>query len=229
MPTTLSMILADVRSRLDERITPRFWTDAELTTWINESLRDISRRTETLQQFSTTVSITPSQNKYTLPANVIRVHRVEFVPSGAQQTYTVQASTYQEMDQIWGISQNMQQSSYPYYYVLWGFTPSLVLQLYPVPAQAGNLNLFYYRLPAVLVSSSDVAEIPEGWHDLCSLYCEFVAKRKDRDPTWQEAKQLYDDTITQMIEITRQWHDQARTISVGVNSVPEWLYGGIDY
>lgn len=229
MPVTLNTILTDVRNRLDET-TARFWTDAELTNWINDGLRDISRRTETIQQFYTGLTTTASQAKYHLPPDVIRIHRVEYAPAGTSNRYPVQASTYQEMDQIWGINQLTQTMSYSYAYVLWGFPPNLIMQLYPVPASSGDtVNIFYYRLPNKLVNTTDIAEIPEGWQDLVSLYCEYVARRKDKDDGWKEAKQLYDETLANMYDMTRQWHDQARAMTIGYNAVPEWLYGGLDY
>jgi hypothetical protein len=204
------------------------WQDPELDNWINEGLRDVARRTETLLDFNTSTQILPNQAKTPVPRDVIRIHRVEFCPIGASQVYPVNPSTYQEMDQYWGVFP-MQQRSYPYYYVLWGFPPSLTMQLYPVPSQAGNLNIYYYRLPKALVNDGDVAEIPEGWHDLVVLYCEVIAKRKDRDSSWSDAKDMYESSVSEMIDKTRQWHDQARTIYVGTNAVPEWLYGGSEW
>jgi hypothetical protein len=228
MPVNLAFLISDVRSRLDE-VTPRFWQDTELTNWINEGLRDISRRTETIQSFWQAINTSPNIAKYPLPPDVIRIHRLEFVPAGTNVTYPIQASTYQEMDQVWGINQQSQTMSYPYNYVLWGFPPNLMMQLYPVPAQSGTLNLFYYRLPALLINPTDIAEIPEGWHDLIAIYCEVVARRKDKDDQWKDTKQIYDERLNQMYENTRQWHDQARAMTIGYNAVPEWLYGGLDF
>jgi len=228
MPIALGDIRTDVRNRLDET-TARFWSNSELNTWINEAVRDISRRTETLQEFGTHLQAIANVAKYVVPPDVIRIHRVEFIPTGSTSIYPVAPSTYQEMDQIWGINQLSQTMSYPYKYVLWGFPPNLFIQFYPVPAQNGQVNLFYYRLPKTMVQNTDIAEIPEGWQDLISLYCEYVARRKDKDDGWKDAKQLYEETINRMIDVTRQWHDQARTFTIGFNAVPEWLYGGLDF
>lgn len=134
MPATLTNLLADTRNRLDEQ-TANFWQDSELTTWINEALRDIARRTETILSFNTTVNVVAGTGKYALPADVIRVHRVEFVPTGQNQVYPLEPRTYGEMDQVWGIQQNRQQS-YPSYFVLWGFSPSITMQVWPVPSSA---------------------------------------------------------------------------------------------
>lgn len=222
MTSQLSDIRTDVRSRLDEP-TARMWSDAELNRWINEGLRDLARRTETLLSYYTNIPLIANVAKYAMPADVIRVHRLEFVPTGSNQTYPIQLSTYQEMDQVWGVSQQIQRS-YPYYAVMWGFAPNIVIQFYPVPSQGGGLNLYYYRLPKTLVADTDIAEVPEGWQDLVSLYCEYVSLRKDRDARWTDAKQLYEQSLDNMVNVTRQLHDSARTITVGTSAVPAWLY-----
>lgn len=241
MPATLQQLITDTRSRLDEVITypaasppgsdltqGRFWKDNELVTWINEAARDIARRTETIQNFRSELWTTAGQAKYGMPRDMIRIHRVEFVPSGSNTIYMVTASTYQELDQYWGITPQTQRS-YPYFYCLWGFPPNVTMQLYPVPSQAGVLNIYYYRLPATMANPTDIAEIPEGWHDLIPLYCEYVAKRKARDPLWKDAQQLYENSIQMMLDVTRQWHDQSRSITVGTSAIPEWLYGGMEW
>jgi hypothetical protein len=219
---TLLTIRTDVRNRLDE-VSARRWTDAELNNWINEGLRDVARRSETILSYYTNIALVPNVAKYSMPTDVIRVHRLEFVPVGSSQTYPIQLSTYQEMDQVWGVSQQIQRS-YPYYAVLWGFAPNITIQFYPVPSQAGELNIYYYRLPTTLVNDIDVAEIPAGWEDLVEVYCEYVALRKDRDVRWQDSKTLYETSLQNMINVTRQLHDQARSVIVGTSAVPAWLY-----
>ena len=222
---TLATIRTDVRYRLDET-TARMWSDAELNNWINEACRDISRRTETLLSFYTAITALPNVAKYRLPENVIRVNRVEFQPVNSTETYPLQASTYQEMDAMWGTRQAVQRS-YPSFFVLWGVAGSvegITMQLYPIPSQAGTLNIYYYRLPTAMTADSDHADIPAGWEDLISLYCEYIALRKDRDARWSDAKQMYEENLGHMIDVTRQLHDQARSVTVGNAAVPAWLY-----
>lgn len=234
MPVTLQQLIDQTRSQLDETVSGgRFWTDTELTRWINEGCRDIARRAEVIQSFSQTIPAIAGVNKYPLPANVIRIHRIEFVPAGQLQVYPLKASNHNEMDQVWGINQTTP-SSYPSYFVIWG-TPGMVmdspltLQVYPSPSQSGTFNIYYYRHPYRFVSAAapelaKQAEIPEGWDDLVVLFCEYQARRKDRDPTWQEAKSLYEERLGEMIDVTRQWHDQAQAFSTMGGAVPSWLY-----
>lgn len=233
MPTTLTTTLADARSRLDET-TARFWQDSELTTWINEACRDIARRCEVLRALPNPIAVTAGTAKYAMPANLIQIHRVEFTPTGNTNVYLVEPKTREEMDQYWGWLQQTS-SNYPLVYVEWGIVGGVgndaaTLQLYPVPSQNGSLQIYSYRLPVAVVAPSDNLDIPEGWQDLVPLYCEYVAKRKLRDASWQDAKQLYEDSLQHMVEVTRNLYaDQSQSMMTPRGMVPTWLYGGEDW
>lgn len=227
---TLLQLRTAVRYSLNE-ITPALWVDAELNILINNAVRDIARRAEVIQSFNTSISAVAGTAKYNLPADVIRVHRVEFVPTGQTQTYNLQASTYVEMDQNWGVNQSWS-GAYPGYYVIFGtpgFTTGstkLQMQVWPVPSQTGTFNLYYYRVPTTLAADSDIAEIPEGWQDAVVLYAEGEAKRKNRDGSWVECKRMYEEKLAEMLDVTRKYHDQGGSITVGNSVLPGWLYGG---
>jgi hypothetical protein len=100
-----------------------------------------------------------------------------------------------------------------------------------VPAQTGTINLFYYKLPARLTDPvADPAQLartidlPEGWDDLILLYVEWRALRKSRDQRWSEAKQLYDEQLDYLINITRYFHDQQQVMTTfSRTSQPSWL------
>jgi hypothetical protein len=218
---TLLNVRNRARSALEEA-TARFWSDGELTAWVNDALRDIARRAEVIQSFNTTITTVAGTAKYTLPTNVIRVHRVEFAPTGQSQIYPLEPSNHNYMDSMWGVNQSSPGT--PRFYVMFGFPPTLQIQVYPVPNQTGVLNLYYYRLPATVSSDADVLEIPEGWDDAVVDYVEAQAKRKDHDQSWVEAYGLYEAKVQQMIDRTRHWHDQANAIQVGRSYVPSWLY-----
>lgn len=231
MSRTLSSLIEQVRSTLDEPQS-RFWSDAELIRWINDGLTDVARRSQTLQQYSATIAGVAGQSKYNLPTDLINLHRVEFTPASSTQTYPVQLMTRAELDQYWGMDQTTQ-SSYPWAATVWGFpgtSTSLQLQIYPtLSSSGGTINLYYYRLPTPLASVNDIAEIPAGWESLIIDFCEYRAKRKSRDPSWQEAKMLYDEAVDNLIDTTRQWHESNQAITRGFQTVPSWLYSKEDW
>lgn len=224
MTITLTNLLADVRDRLNDNASVKQWSDTMLTRWINEGLRDVARRTETLMDRATIVAVAGTQ-EYTMPTNVHRVHRVEYKRTGDSQIYPLDYRDFNNLDAVWWTSQAITQGT-PSFFTMWGFPPSLKIVVYPTPATAGTFKVFYYREPAVLVNGADVAEIPEGWWDLIALYCEYVALRRDADPRWQEAKQLYESSMRDMMDLTRSWSNQAGMIVQETSMVPAWLYGG---
>lgn len=229
---TLGDTITNARSQIDEiSSTNQYWADSELITWINDGVRDVARRAEVILIFTGMLSAYAGVAKYDLPKDVIRVHRIEFIPSGSTQIYPVIGSTYDEMDQIWGINPK-QQASYPTTYACWGTPGNMTVQFYPVPAADGRFNIFYYKMPGNLnTDGSDNAldiEIPAGWDDVIIMYVSYRAMMKARDPHWQIYKQEYTEQIQYMVDVTRQAHDAGRFVQTFTSSVPGWLYAFTD-
>ncbi len=240
---TVGNIRQVVRDRLEES-TARFWSDAELTRALYEGAKWVARRGEVLED-TAPINVVPNQAKYPLPFDGLRVHRVDFTPLGQQvNTYPLRPSTLYEADAIWGSYQQLQ-GSFPQLFVCWGFPPGIAantvapnastnaywaLQLYPVPSQPGTATVWYYRQPKALTGSdNDVLEIPGGYEDILVNYCEYVALRKDKDPQWQAAKQEFEQKFDEMIDRTRQLHDQSQFFHrEGSYYQNNWVYSGSD-
>lgn len=226
---TLQDALTRTRDLIDEP-TAVFWTDDQLTVYINDGTRDVARKAEDIISFNTSVSAVAGTYLYALPTDTLRIHRVEFVPTGQTQVYPLQASTYDEMDAIWGVNQAIQ-SSYPGWFCLRG-TPGgtqsgsvdtrMVMQVYPVPATSGTFNLFVYRQPYQFLAPSTnpgeltkVMEVPGGWEDLPVMYAAYKAQIKNRDERWKEFRQTYQEDLEYLIQVSRQLHDQSGRFSTG--------------
>lgn len=226
---TQSTYLTNIRAKLDEATSGQ-WTDAEIRSWINEGVRDIARRTETLQS-TALITVTADVQEYTLDGDYLRVHRVEWSPTSSSQVYPLDYRDFNSMDAVWWTSQTTSKG-YPSFYTMWGYPPSLKIVLYPTPSEAGQLKMFYYLTPTDLATDGTAAgstvQVPSGYEDLVESYAEMVALRKDRDPRWQESRSLYMDSLNGFIERSRRWTDQGDFIQVGNQFLPGWLYGG-DY
>jgi hypothetical protein len=219
--TTLVDIRTDVQNRVTDS-TGKFWSTPMLNIWINQAIRDITRRSETLETV-VTMAAPAGQESFYLPTNLYRIHRAEFLVN-ANAIYVLEQRNYREMDSLWGINKVLSMA-YPSYFTVWGVMGiDAALTLYPVPSQAGSLGIFAYRLPNTLVADTDQADIPIGWEDLVSLYCEYCALRRDSDPRWQDAKQLYTDELESMIELTRTHHDQASWITPPPQNMGTWAW-----
>lgn len=223
MTVTLTTLLADVRERLDES-TANYWDDTALTRWVNEALSDVAKRSETLLATATIAVTAGTTTPYAAPVDCVRINAMEFNATGSNQKYPMKPATRQSMESVWGLNQT-QLGSYPSFFILWGFSPNITIQLFPIPGQNGTLTVYYYKLPAALSNPGDVAQIPEGWQDLIPLYVEAVAKRKDHDQTWSEAMEMYETRLRTLTEQLRHLHDQQEFITAASGvGVPAWLY-----
>lgn len=224
MGKTQAEILEDVRSRVNEA-TSHHWTDEELRRWINDGARDIARRTESLLAPAATINCTAGVQEYTLAADVVRVHIVQYNPGDGRSIPLdyVDLNNLMAMTGPWADTEGT-----PVMYALWGTAPLLKIRLYPVPTQTSTLTVYYYQLPPDLaIDGSDQGEtilVPEGWWDLLATYAEYRALRKDHDARWQEAKALYDEALLDLNATAQRWADAAGVVSTGSAAVPAWLY-----
>ncbi len=228
--------MASARARLDEP-TSNYWSDTDLRRWINEIALDMARRTESLRgTYSQTVTVGTSSYTpaFTSTTNVYRVYRVEFIPTGQGQVYPLEFRDPNSADEVWGLSQQITEGI-PVIWTSWGAPPTLNIQVYPSPAVAGALKLWYYRLPTQLTITSatdanDTIDIVDGWEDVLIDGVEYKAKRRDGDSSWTEAKQEYEEHMAAMMEATLRFTDAAGTITTPSGlGIPSWLYGGDDW
>jgi hypothetical protein len=230
MPTTLTTAIGIVSNALDDP-NNNYWSTASITNWLNEGCMDIARRSQTLQELIVQ-DVVPLANMYLMPTNLISVHRIEFKPAGqtwpSNQTYPVVYRAINDMDQVWGVNQGSQ-STYPQFYTPWQSPPNLTIQLFPVPAQSGTLNIYYYRTAYPATSGTDNLDVVEGFQSVTYLYAEYMALRKSADPRWRDAKELYEAEFQDIMNRTRTYTDQAGTFTTGGGWMPYWLYEGSDF
>lgn len=205
MATTLATALAAVRVRLDEvdgagATTNVAWKDSELRAWINEGCRDITRKTHCLFD-RTTIAVVASTAEYTGPTDALAVDIVNYTPTGGQKHQL----DYAHITNANGLQYFTGTAYMPQVWTLRGMPPTLKIVLYPTPSTNGTLEVFYTRLAAALSTTgsadSSNIEVPEGWEDLVYAYAEARARRKDRDQSWQEAQQEYDQNLQALMSI----------------------------
>lgn len=218
--TTLATAITQIRYLIDEP-SAAFWSNAELTTYINEACKDVARRAET-KLTTATITATVNQQNYTLPSTAYRIHRVVFHPTGATLTYTLEYRGLMEMDQIWGINKTWP-ASYPLYYTLWKNPPDLQMITYPVTQTTGKFKIYYYQHVVTATSTSNDIDILAGYEDLVYDYAAYRALRKDSNPMWKTHQQIYEQKLQMLIDHTRTFQDQANYFSTGQVALPAWL------
>ena len=219
MTITRGAARAELRVQLNETRARR-WGDDSLDAWLYEGCSDIARKTESLQAVAE-VPITGGVSTCEFPADMIRAHRVSALDSTGnpvsdlryRDLYTVNVSAWSSG--LTGI---------PLQYSMWGTPGNVQGTLYPTPAVDGSLVVYYYRLPTRPTLDSDALEVPEGWERLPVLYAEYLARRADRQPEWQEAFQQYSSELGSLFDMTRRHSDQAGSMGLDTSShLPDWL------
>lgn len=220
MSVTLTTMLANVRSLLDEP-NPAFWSNLELTNWINEACAEVARKIE-WKRDQTTIAVTAEEQQVVGPTDMIRIYRLTFQQTDGDNTYTLEFRGMMEMDQIWGINQEWP-ANYPLYYTTWKVPPALNIIMYPVPSVDGTLTCYYYKTITPAVSGSDDIDMLEGYEDIVIDYTMYRALRKDADPRWSEFQQTWKDKLDDLYENSRTFQDQAGTFTTGQAALPDWL------
>lgn len=228
MSVSLSTATTEVRSLLDEA-TPVFWTDAQLQSWINQGCQDVARRAEILWN-EWPVAVTPPVQTYPFPPDFLDCHRAEFEISGAGGpsglTYNLEYRGINYMDEVWGILHSLP-AAWPQYFTIRGNAArGFFLMLYPAPANSGQLTVYYYRSAKAAVAGTDNLDTMPGWEDIVYDYAVYKALRADRQPRWQEAFNLYEKNLAEMINRTRNMTDQGEQVTSGNPQWPSYIYSG---
>lgn len=232
MAITQFQAMTDIRARLDEP-SSRYWDDKDLRRWINEIAKDMARRTESLRgtySHAVVVGDSACTPLFTSTTNLYRIYRVEFIPTSSGQVYPLEYRDPNAADEVWGLSQQITEGI-PAIWTSWGAPPTLSLQVFPSPSLAGDLKLWYYRLPTSLATdtAADAAtnvDVVAGWEDVLVDGVEYKAKRRDSDSSWTEAKQEYEQHLEAMMEATTRFSDAAGMIvTPNGGYIPTWLYG----
>ena len=228
MSLTLTNALTEIRSLIDEP-NPQFWSNAELTTFINQGCENFAQRTRTLRT-KETISVVANTQNYTAPPDMYALYRVEFQPTATGQVfiYPLEFMGYNEMDSAWGVYQTFP-AAWPQQYTLWGNPPTLTIRLFPVPNQVGNLFVFGYREPVAAVTGTDLVDVLQGYEEAIIEYATYKAKRKDNDPTWQEAKAQYEAIVLNATDNTGWYTDQPNQFTTGQSQWPPWALSGSDF
>lgn len=229
MTVTQLQARTEVRSLLDEP-NPQFWTNAEINSWLYQGTQDIARQAQALWM-QADIQAVPLQQFYALPSDFLGVHRIDYQIDNSDQTYNLEFRGIKAMDEVWGILHQLP-AAFPQAFYLWvdsglpGGQPYFAT--YPVVADNGTFILYYYRNAIQPASDSALMDVTPAYEDLCYEYAVAKAKRKDRDPSWQEAMGMYQEQLRVMFNKTSRFTDQGDQFTSGTPNWPLYLYTDSD-
>ena len=168
---TLQEYIDHVRMVLDEYDTDiSFWTDDELTKWLNEALMEVSKITKFL---TARAYIEPTNDdEYTLPDDFIDWYKVKL--------------NDEFIDEI-SIEQGQDDEETGFY--IWGDT--IFLSNYETD---DKITLYYYKTAQKMVSLSDENKLPLQYEDIIIPFCLYRAFMKDQkaDMAQLNQKEFYE-------------------------------------
>jgi hypothetical protein len=219
---TLAQATTEVRSLLAES-SAAFWTDSQIQSWINQGCQDVSRRAENLWE-EVNINVTALNQAYPFPNNFLNAHRAEFTLAGTDQTFNLDFRSINTMDEIWGILHSLP-AAWPQYFTIRGNSAvGFYLVMYPSPGSDGTLLVSYYRAARNVTVTTQNIDVQPGWEDIVFDYAVYKAKRASQDPTWQEAFQLYNGNLDQLINKSRNMTDLGETVTSGTPQWPVYAY-----
>jgi hypothetical protein len=222
----MNQAITEVRALLNET-SPAFWTNDQLQSWINQGCEDVARRAEILWH-EAFLNVVPLQQNYVFPIDFLNAHRAEFSPTNSNQTYGIEYRGINQMDEIWGILHSLPQAWPQYFTIRGNDVTGRFLMLYPSPGQSGILTVYYYRQARNVLNTGDNIDTMPGWEDVVYDYAIAKAQRASKDANWQQALQIYEAKLAQMIDKTRNFTDQGEQITSGTPQWPVYAYGGND-
>jgi hypothetical protein len=152
---TLQEYIDQVRGVLDEYKTDiSFWTDKELTHWLNEGLKEVSKITK----YSTDKEIydPTDETEYSLPNDFIDYYRVK-IDGDFVDSISIDEDGEEEGFYIWGEK----------------------LYLSNVDTDS-KLTLFYYNMVPKMANMLDEADIPVQYEEIIIPFCLYRAFMKDQ-------------------------------------------------
>ena len=78
-----------------------------------------------------------------------------------------------------------------------------------MPATTGTFTLYYDRHARPATGTTTTLDVTVGYEDIPLWYAVYMAKYRDRDPTWQTAKAQYDAMLVKMIDNTSRFTDES--------------------
>lgn len=177
---TLTELLADVRALLNQSSsTNSFWTDAELTSYLNEAARryfvEVTEHNEGLFTTTSDSNIVADTEAYALPTDCFEVRAVYKKVSNGYAVLPYKNDFTSDYSTQGGTSSEYYQ---PYYFFRGN---SIILRPTPQFNETAGLRIEYMQFPDTLVNGGDslTAQISPIFKDLIISYAAYKAKIKE--------------------------------------------------
>ncbi len=176
-PMTLLEMRTEAYARLGEQA--GFYTDDNLTQWLNDGADDIALNLEP-KVTSATITTLAATTEYALPDNLISIKTALYYDSSAAQWRELQETSYLE---LFRSNPGWESDTVALIPHMWYWRPEGVIGVYPQPVSGTNdgLRVIYTVRPDEMVDDEDTTTMPNYLDKAVILYAVFRAKLKDRN------------------------------------------------
>jgi len=155
------MTLAQIISEIQNRAGDSGLTESQITTWVNNFIKELATRTDWPWALTTyeTDTTTAATQEYSLQSDFRKMYSLRVGGAGGAETEADEYSYVNYMDKNQAISDGV----YAYYLNPTNDTYGLV----PTPSTTGQkIYQKYYKVPTSLSAVSTTPDIPESYHTM---------------------------------------------------------------
>lgn len=165
-------------------------TSDDVIRFINDGIREIVYKNESLLQKTATANSVANQQDYSVPTDVLIVRGITWKDTGETSYHHLKGLTLNEFNEyIDGWDGSDYGTAIPLVYMIYEDQ----ITVFPTPAVSTTaaMKIYYNRKPATVTVASDTPDIPDIYHETLVKYClsqayemdedseAFVAKKKD--------------------------------------------------
>lgn len=200
------------------------FSQATLTDWINDGVRECVIENSLLQARATTQTVAGT-SEYTLPADIFKLHSVY------ADGYKLDVLTLEQWEQNNAAVHGSEVLDGANQYVCYVYAG--VLNVWPVPTGVIDLVVNYTKLPAEIVYSAspegwapDTPTIPEAFHNHIVIYClAQVALQDDDFNKYNALMSQFKSGVIDLAHIKDTEEDLYPTISMSARDAGDGTYG----
>lgn len=177
---TLGKLITNVRNMLNQpNPSNSFWTDSELTEYINEGIRmhflEVIKNAEGLYTTTSNLDVTSGSEEVTLPSDFFQCKALYIQRNNGYDVLEYRNSLTESFSTDGGFSNNTYR---PYYFFRGN---KIVLRPTPSFSQVGILKLEYVQFPDVMFSGGDAMtnQVSPVFKNLIEMYAVYKAKLKE--------------------------------------------------
>lgn len=168
-----------------------------IDSWVNEGVAEVLTRSR-VNVAVATMALTSGSYDYTLPTQILALDEIFITDSVSSVLYRMNRLSPQEiLDKR--IGSQLQGAPPTRFYALSGTS---LLMVFPTPAAADTLTLYYVPRPATLTAGSDTpSDIPAEWQKVVEYYGCWQAGQYINDAPSQQGntfRALYEDELAKL-------------------------------